>query len=137
MSLMQIAAGDDTDGAVQTSDAPPKRREERRPEPQRPPGPDPASDAPKVDTKAPKVDTKAPKWRAFQAMCGSRIGKQHGQGAYDVLKAFLASKGKRKPSEGTWDELTRLAKWIEGDGAAAVKNWARSSEGVAALGGEA
>lgn len=104
-------------------------RGDSKPEPQRPPEPASTLDAP-------KVDTKHPRWRAFQAMCGSRIGKQHGQGAYDVLKAFLAAKGKRKPSEGTWDELARLAAWVEGDGAQTVKNWARSSEGVAALGGD-
>lgn len=85
---------------------------------------------------APKVDTGSKRWRAFQAMCGTRIGEVHGSKAYDVLKAFLAAKGHRKPSEGTLEELNRLASWVEGKGAQIVKNWAHSAEGVKALGGD-
>lgn len=141
MSLMQIAAGDDTDGAVETSDRSSGRREqprERPPAPPRQPAP-PPQDRPqgRPDDMEP-VDTRSQEWRAFQARL-----RPIGERGYDALKAWLAERGRVKPSDMTRGQLRALRVYLDTrqangrTGLEVVGEFAKSDRCRELLGGDA
>lgn len=141
MSVMQIAAGDDTDGAVEVRDSRPTGSRPRSSG--RRPAPAPKAERPKPQARrrttgdpAGKVDTRAAYWRGFQVDL-KPLARPPAHSAYDVLKGWLASRGKPKPSEMTCAGLDTLWGWLLDEGLQRVGAWADTPEGRKVLEGPA
>jgi len=103
MSIAQVSAGDDVDGATSA-------RDDSRPRP-------PAQTAAPAPPPAPPkmVDTKAPAWRVFQA------GLSRQSLSYDQVATWCERNGRPRPSKMTQPQWLSLIGWIRDGGAARIR----------------